>query len=204
MGNCVNGHEPDDVQQAADTCADPQRRALLEFSGMTGIAAALGLIGGVCAATDAGAAQAAGAITLQNGRIRRIVTAHNAEGKSYIASDELVESTNLWNGTPTHPLGTASNSAPPGVTTATGQTRCFVAAIPPSRDPKPTTVNRIGYHRANGIAYCLILKGELVFLVDLQEVVVRAGDVVVERNTLHSWRNEGTEPVTMFIVTVSA
>ncbi len=62
----------------------------------------------------------------------------------------------------------------------------------------------IGYHRADGIAYCLILNGEIAFLVDMQEVIVRAGDVVVERNTLHSWRNEGREPVSMFIVTVSA
>ena len=136
--------------------------------------------------------------------MRRVVTAHNAEGKSYIANDEIVDAANLWSGTPERPLGTTTGTEPPGVTHATGQTRCFVAAIPPSKDPKPTTVNRIGYHRANGIAYCLILNGALTFLVDTQEVVVRAGDVVVERNTLHSWRNEGAEPVSMFIVTVSA
>ena len=55
-----------------------------------------------------------------------------------------------------------------------------------------------------GVGGGVILDGELVFLVDTQEVTVRAGDVIVERNTLHSWRNEGTQPVSMFIVTVNA
>jgi quercetin dioxygenase-like cupin family protein len=79
-----------------------------------------------------------------------------------------------------------------------------VAAIPPSKDPKPTTANRLGYHRGNGVSHCLILDGELVFMVDTQETIVRAGDLIVERNTLHSWRNEGSQPVSMFIVTINA
>jgi hypothetical protein len=33
---------------------------------------------------------------------------------------------------------------------------------------------------------------------------VRAGDLVVERNTLHSWRNESTVPVAMLITVVNA
>jgi quercetin dioxygenase-like cupin family protein len=43
-----------------------------------------------------------------------------------------------------------------------------------------------------------------VFLVDTLEVRIKAGDLVVERNTMHSWRNEGTEPVTMAITVVTA
>jgi hypothetical protein len=90
------------------------------------------------------------------------------------------------------------------VTRATGETRFFLAAIPPSADPKPNLQNRIGFHRTGGIAYCYVLNGELVFLVDTQEVRIKAGDLVVERNTMHSWRNEGTEPVTMAITVVTA
>jgi quercetin dioxygenase-like cupin family protein len=41
-------------------------------------------------------------------------------------------------------------------------------------------------------------------MVDTQEVRIKAGDLVVERNTMHSWRNEGTEPVTMAITVVTA
>jgi len=183
---------------------DKRRRALLEFSAVGGMAATVGLVAAQGASPGAEAAQAIDAIAPQKGKLRRVVTAHNAEGKSFIANDEIVDAAHIWNGTPDHPLGTTVGVEPPGVSHATGQTRCFVAAIPPSRDPKPTLANRIGYHRADGIAYCLILNGEIAFLVDTQEVIVRAGDVVVERNTLHSWRNEGREPVSMFIVTVSA
>jgi len=180
------------------------RRALLELSAISGLTAAAGLVGMPGAAAVVEAAQGSGTITLQKGKARRVVTAHNADGKSYIAKDEIVDFANIWTGSPDHPLGTAAAAEPAGLSHATGQNRCFVAAIPPSKDPKPTQANRVGYHRGNGVSYCLILDGELVFLVDTQETVVRAGDVVVERNTLHSWRNEGTQPVAMFIVTVNA
>ena len=74
-----------------------------------------------------------GAIALQKGKVRRVVTAHNADGKSYIANDEIVDFANIWNGAPDHPLGTTASSEPPGVSRATGQTRCFVAAFKESK-----------------------------------------------------------------------
>jgi quercetin dioxygenase-like cupin family protein len=40
--------------------------------------------------------------------------------------------------------------------------------------------------------------------VDTQEAKVRVGDLVVERNTLHSWRNETNSPVPMLVVVVNA
>jgi mannose-6-phosphate isomerase-like protein (cupin superfamily) len=180
------------------------RRAMLGYSAAGGLAVAAGLLGVLTSSTDAEAGQIAGKMALPNGKIRRIVTAQNADGKSYIASDGSVEANDLWKGTPDRPLGVAGENEPPGVSHATGQSRCFVAAIPPSKDPKPTTSNRVGYHRGNGVSHCLILDGDLVFMVDTQETIVRAGDLIVERNTLHSWRNEGSQPVSMFIVTINA
>jgi mannose-6-phosphate isomerase-like protein (cupin superfamily) len=180
------------------------RRAMLGYSAAGGLAVASGLLGVLTSATDTEAGQIAGKMMLPNGKMRRIVTALNAEGKSYIASDGPVDANDLWKGTPDRPLGVAGENEPPGVTHATGQSRCFVAAIQPSKDPKPTMSNRLGYHRGNGVSHCLILDGDLVFMVDTQETIVRPGDLIVERNTLHSWRNEGTQPVSMFIVTINA
>jgi mannose-6-phosphate isomerase-like protein (cupin superfamily) len=180
------------------------RRAMLGYSAAGGLAIATGLLGVLTSSTASEAGQAAGKMTLPNRKMRRIVTAHGADGKSYIASDGPVDAGDLWKGTPDRALGVAGDNEPPGITHATGQSRCFVAAIPPSKDPKPTPANRLGYHRGNGVSHCLILDGELVFMVDTKEVTVRAGDLIVERNTLHSWRNEGSEPVSMFIVTVNA
>jgi hypothetical protein len=183
---------------------DKGRRALLEWSAASGLAAAAGALGFLGAADRAEAAQATSSFAPPTKKMRRIVSAHNPEGKSYIASDEAVDVSALWNGTPDQTIGKAGDNEPPGITKATGQQRCFVAAIPPSKDPKPSMENRIGYHRGNGISYCLILDGELTYMVDMQETKVRAGDLIVERNTLHSWRNEGTQPVSMFIVTINA
>lgn len=139
-----------------------------------------------------------------SGRMRRIVTGHNADGKSYIVSDEMADVGSLWTTKPDQPIGQAPPGEPKNLTHATGEGRFFVVAIPPSRDPKPNLQNRIGFHQTPGIAYCYILNGELVFLVDTQEVKVSAGDLIVERNTLHSWRNEGTTPVSMLIAIANA
>jgi hypothetical protein len=175
------------------------RRALLGYVGGGGAALAAGLFGSVfevaAAAQQSAASQAA--------RIRRIVTGHNAEGKSYIVNDETVAASNVWTTQPDHPLGAPTADEKVLVSRATGETRFFIASIQPSRDPKPSLENRIGFHRTGGIAYCYLL-GDIVFLVDTQEVRVRAGDLVIERNTMLSWRNEGAAPVQMVITSIAA
>jgi hypothetical protein len=165
-------------------------------------------LGGPAAALAAGvfdeAVAAQGTPRAPARTVRRVVTAHNAEGRSFIAVDDSVPMADIWRTQPDRPIGSVPGDEKLLVARATGETRFFLAAIPPSGDPKPTLENRIGFHRTGGIAYCYILNGELVFLVDTQEVRLRAGDLVVERNTMHSWRNEGTEPVTMAITVVTA
>ena len=136
--------------------------------------------------------------------IRRVVTAHDPEGRSFIALDDKVPVGDVWRTLPDRPIGTVPADERLHVSRATGETRFFIASIPPSRDPTPNLENRLGFHRTGGIAYCYLLNGELVFLVDRQEVRVGAGDLVVERNTMHSWRNEGGEPVAMAITVITA
>lgn len=133
---------------------------------------------------------------------RRVVTGTNSEGKSLIVSDEVVSANNIWTTTPDQPLGAGPSGEPHRITHARGDSRFFVAAIPPSRDPKPTLANRIGFRPTQGLAYCLILNDEIVFLTDLQETTLKQGDVLVERNAAHSWRNEKDVPVAMLIANV--
>jgi hypothetical protein len=179
------------------------RRTILTFAfgGPTALTLAAGMFG--VGVDDAFAGQSS-APRPAGRTIRRVVTAHNAEGRSFIAVDDSVPIADVWRTQSDRPIGTVPGDEKLLVTRATGETRFFLASIAPSRDPKPTLENRIGFHRTGGVAYCYILNGELVFLVDTQEVRVRAGDLVVERNTMHSWRNEGAEPVTMAITVVSA
>ncbi len=180
------------------------RRQMLQMSACGGLALATGVFG--ARAVEAGvAADEVGSITPNNGQLRRVVSALDREGKSYIGIDERVELANLFSTAAGKVMGEAGqNEAPPALTTATGQTRCFVASIPPHADKKPTRENRIGFHKGAGISYCLILNGALTYMTDTEETVVRSGDLVVERSTLHSWRNDSAAPVSMFIVTVSA
>jgi mannose-6-phosphate isomerase-like protein (cupin superfamily) len=44
-------------------------------------------------------------------------------------------------------------------------------------------------HRTETVDYGIVLEGEITLLVDVGEVTVRAGDVVVQRGTNHGWAN---------------
>ena len=181
----------------------PGRRQMLQMSAAGGLTLASGLFGGLLAPGQAAGAD--GSITPQNGKLRRVVSGLNPEGKSYIAVDDSPDVANIFATPVGRVLGEVAKNEPAQLPmNATGQTRCFVAAIPPHTDQKPTMANRIGFHKGAGISYCLILNGTLTYMTDTQETLVRSGDLIVERSTLHSWRNEGTTPVSMFIVTVSA
>jgi hypothetical protein len=179
------------------------RRSVLAYSAVGGAALAGALFGAVNETVVSGQVAPA-TLPVPAGRMRRVVSGHDAGGKSYIVSDEMADLANLWTTKPDQPLGLAPAGEPRQLSHVTGETRFFMTTIQPSKDPKPSLENRVGFHRTPGIAYCFMLTGEIVFLVDTQEVRVRAGDLVVERNTMHSWRNEGTVPVAMLITVVNA
>jgi mannose-6-phosphate isomerase-like protein (cupin superfamily) len=44
-------------------------------------------------------------------------------------------------------------------------------------------------HRTETVDYGIILEGEITLLVDVGEVTVRVGDIVVQRGTNHAWAN---------------
>jgi len=46
---------------------------------------------------------------------------------------------------------------------------------------------------------CAVLEGEIVLVLDTQEVPVKAGDIVVQRGTNHSWNNRSTNPAVVAI-----
>ncbi len=180
------------------------RRDMLQLTA-TGTAMLTTGVFGALWSTEAGAADL-GSITPQNGKLRRVVSGLDADGRSLIAIDDAVDVGNLFSTPAGKVMGETGRPEPAGASTAaSGKTRCFVAAIPPHvGDKKPTRENRIGFHKGDGISYCFILNGALTYMTDSQETIVRSGDLIVERATLHSWRNDSTAPVSMFIVTVSA
>ena len=49
-------------------------------------------------------------------------------------------------------------------------------------------------HRTESIDYSLVMSGECYLVLDDSEILVKAGDVVVQRGTNHSWSNRSSEP----------
>ena len=149
--------------------------------------------------------------------IRRIVTANNAGGQSYIAAADIVEERYPWWTFGENRQGPTAADAPPllpstapGIEPPPGGTRCNFATIQPwairqaeiaaGRFPGLDTN---GFHRTATIDYILVTEGEVTLLLDLGETVVRAGDMVIQRNTSHAWRVLSDRPVRLWGIMVS-
>lgn len=61
-----------------------------------------------------------------------------------------------------------------------------------------------GMHRTKTVDYALILSGEIDMVLDDSEVHLKAGDVVIQRGTNHSWVNRGDWPCRIAFVLIDA
>ena len=137
--------------------------------------------------------------------VRRVVAANNAQGKSYLASDESV-SAELWRTSSDAPLGQnpAGGSLPflpstrPAIEPPIGGTRVFIATIAHST---PESEKR-AFHRTSTLDYIYVLNGEVGLLLDEGEAKAKAGDLIILRNAWHSWRNNADTPVRMLVTMV--
>jgi len=142
--------------------------------------------------------------------VRRIVTAHDAGGKSVVGSDAALEfspgridpsirAVDLW-WTPTVPADVATHDAQretsPGMPTP-GGTLLKVLDIAPGTKPL--------MHKTATLDYVFVLEGEIVMLLDDgAEVCMRAGDIMIQRGTLHGWTNRSAAPCRVAFVLVDA
>jgi hypothetical protein len=146
--------------------------------------------------------------TLPVAHRRRVVTGHNPQGKSYIVSDEIIADSpsigghmDLWATDPSQPLGPGPSIEIAGtdnLIATKGGTRAYFATLPPGTNSTATRENRQGMHRTLTIDYVYVLSGEVTMLMDVPpDVKLKAGDIVIQRNTMHSWRVDGATPVTL-------
>lgn len=169
--------------------------------------------------------------------IRRIVTGHDADGRSCIVEDgpspavSLVPErpgyrvTNLWrtSGSPADIEAADSIRDHRGVAPPPGGTVIRIIDIPPeSTDPAtrkrqaaatfgqlfadaqhhPDSQRHPGMHKTASVDYAIILEGELTAILDRDETVMRAGDVLVQRGTNHAWANRSGKPVRVLFVLI--
>ncbi len=59
-------------------------------------------------------------------------------------------------------------------------------------------------HRTRSIDYAMVLSGEIVMVMDDSEVVLRAGDTLVQQGTNHAWENRGKDWCRVAFVLVDA
>lgn len=105
--------------------------------------------------------------------IRRVVTGHNAAGRSVFIKDAAAP----------HVYNRGPGSA---VVTDRGSPR------------------HPGFHKTSSVDYAIVLSGEIYALMDEGEVLLKAGDVLVQRGTNHAWSNRTDAPACLAFVLVDA
>jgi mannose-6-phosphate isomerase-like protein (cupin superfamily) len=61
-----------------------------------------------------------------------------------------------------------------------------------------------GMHKTDTIDYCVVLSGEIWAMLDVGEVLLRAGDCLVQRGTNHAWSNRTDEPCLIAFALIAA
>jgi quercetin dioxygenase-like cupin family protein len=59
-------------------------------------------------------------------------------------------------------------------------------------------------HRTDSIDYAVVMSGEIDMELDGSTVYLKAGDVLVQRGTIHNWVNRGTVPCVIAFVLTAA
>ena len=141
-------------------------------------------------------------------QIRRVVTGHDANGRAVVKIDEMAKnvisnrpgaaSCVIWS-TDKFPIDNDADvdpSAKPIGTTIENGTVFRIVRYEPGVTPRN--------HRTDSIDYAVVISGEIDMDLDGEVVHLKAGDVLVQRGTIHNWINRGTEPCTIAFVLVNS
>ena len=170
---------------------------------------------------------------------RRVVTGHNAQGKSIFVMDgpaPVVHSrgtgsttvTEFWE-TRATPVSNAGNDdptigQPQRVPPPKNGSKFRVVEYPPdsqrvaalrapdaSHDAKSEgyvrdlhNARHPGFHKTDSIDYAIVLSGEIHALMDDGEVLLKTGDVLIQRGTSHAWSNRTEQPCCIAFVLIDA
>jgi quercetin dioxygenase-like cupin family protein len=143
-------------------------------------------------------------------KIRRVVTGHDEHGKAIVKIDEVCPQfkegrpngylCNIWT-TDTSPADNsdqADNGLRDGKFTMIENGTVFRIL-----DFRPGVQKRS--HRTDTIDYIVVMSGEIdMELEEGEEVHLKAGDVMVQRGTIHNWINRGTETCILAVILIHA
>ena len=133
---------------------------------------------------------------------RRVVTGHDNRGKSVVVSDgpppqnhgmsgpaigaDFIE---MWSVAEPVPTLTAVEAREPNereftIMPTAGHLLRLLEIYPLSAGGRRTPM-----HRTRTIDYVVVIEGEIVLILEDSEVILKQGDVVVQRGTNHAWEN---------------
>ncbi len=162
--------------------------------------------------------------------VRRIVTGTNKSGRSRIISDAPTPNVSFPNESAlaAHVVWATGDSAANGQDPApAGHQFGFhsengtifrIVDFPPDEacDPKKTqdfleenqvrteeNSRHFWFHKTHSLDYAIVLEGEIYAMMDEGETLMRAGDVLVQRATSHSWSNRSTSNCRMAFVLIA-
>ena len=141
-------------------------------------------------------------------QIRRVVTGHDQNGRAVVSIDESCR--NVISRRPRHAScviwSTGEFPADNGSDIDGGMREVSTT------DPNGTVFRLVEYgpgvaprnHRTESIDYAVVVSGEIDMEMDGTTVHLRAGDVLVQRGTIHNWINRGANACIIAFVLVAA
>jgi quercetin dioxygenase-like cupin family protein len=141
-------------------------------------------------------------------QIRRIVTGHDGQGHAVVKMDDVLESAPRRPNTSAIVLWTTAGF--PVDNTGDQDQRDGVAGLTLSNGTVFRIVefgpgNEARVHRTDSIDYAVVMSGEIDMELDAGETVhLNAGDVLVQRGTIHNWINRGTVPCRIAFILIDA
>ena len=140
-------------------------------------------------------------------KVRRVVTGHDESGRAVVKIDEIsrnavshrkgAESAVIWSteGFPVNNDGNEDTSVRPLGTTLENGTVFRVVRYEPGVIPRR--------HRTDSVDYAVVISGSIDMELDGETVTLNAGDVLVQRGTVHNWVNRGNEACVVAFVLVT-
>jgi len=141
-------------------------------------------------------------------QLRRVVTGHDANGRALVKIDEIAQNSPalrpgrsacvVWTteGFPVDNTGDEDGGKRQVGTTLNNGTVFRVVEFEPGVSPR--------VHRTDSVDYAIVMSGEIDMEMDDTMVHLKAGDVLVQRGTIHNWINRGTEPCKIAFVLIDA
>jgi quercetin dioxygenase-like cupin family protein len=141
-------------------------------------------------------------------KLRRVVTGHDANGRAVVKIDEACKNIGssrpgqsacvVWTteSFPVNNTGDTDEGLRQVGTTLKNGTVFRVVEFGPGVAPRN--------HRTDSIDYAVVISGEIDMELSDSVVHLKAGDVLVQRGTIHNWLNRGTSPCVIAFVLVDA